>query len=115
VFAITDDTERERVRSQVAFYASTPSYRPVMECHGWGEAGQRLSHLAARGKWAEMPREITDEMLDAFAVTGAPRELSGKLLAKYAGLLDRVTLYAPLVWGENEERWRALVEDIHAK
>jgi probable F420-dependent oxidoreductase len=115
VFAITDDTEREMVRSQVAFYASTPSYRPVMDCHGWGEVGQRLSHLAARGKWAEMPHEISDEMLDAFAVAGTPSELPGKLLAKYGGLLDRMTLYTPFVCGENEERWQALVEGIHAQ
>jgi probable F420-dependent oxidoreductase len=115
VFAITDDTEREMVRFQVAFYASTPSYRPVMECHDWGEVGERLSRLAARKRWDEMPSEISDEMLDTFAVTGTPSELPGKLLAKYAGLLDRMTLYMPFVCGENEERWHALVEGIHAQ
>jgi probable F420-dependent oxidoreductase len=115
VFAITDNTEREMVRAQVAFYASTPSYRPVMECHGWGEVGQRLSHLAARGKWTEMPSEITDEMLDVFAVTGSPSELPRKLLAKYSGLLDRMALYAPFVFGEHEEHWKALVSGIHTQ
>jgi len=114
-FVITDDAERETVRSHVAFYASTPSYRGVMECHGWGEIGERLSFLAARGKWNEMPREISDEMLEAFALIGRPDELPGKLVAKYAGLLDRVGLYAPFVPGQNDELWRALIAAVHAQ
>src|SRR4030043_402075 len=37
------------VRAQIAFYASTPSYRPVMELHGWEDTASQLSSLAARG------------------------------------------------------------------
>jgi len=113
VFVVTDDTEHEMVRAQVSFYASTPSYRPVMEHHSWGEVGERLSRLASRGQWGEMPREISDEMLAEFAVTGTLSELPARLHAKYAGLLDRVTLYLPFVPGENDERWRTLVTGIH--
>jgi probable F420-dependent oxidoreductase len=114
-FIITNDAEREAVRSQVAFYASTPSYRGVMECHGWSEISERLSFLAARGKWNEMPREISDEMLEAFALIGKPNELPDKLIAKYAGLLDRVGLYAPFAPGQNDELWRALIAAVHAQ
>jgi probable F420-dependent oxidoreductase len=114
-FIITNDAERESVRSQVAFYASTPSYRGVSECHGWGEISERLSFLAARGKWNEMPSQISDEMLDAFALIGRPDELPGKLTAKYAGLLDRVGLYMPFVPGQREDLWRALITAVHAQ
>jgi probable F420-dependent oxidoreductase len=113
VFVVTDDAEREMVRTQVSFYASTPSYRPVLELHGWGEAGERLSHLASRKQWQDMPREISDEMLAEFAVVGTPSELPAKLHTKYAGLVDRVTLYLPFVPGENDGRWRALVAGMH--
>ena len=113
VFVVTDDAEREMVRTQVSFYASTPSYRPVLELHGWGEAGERLSHLASRKQWQDMPREISDEMLAEFAVVGTPSELPAKLHTKYAGLVDRVTLYLPFVPGENDERWKALVAGMH--
>jgi probable F420-dependent oxidoreductase len=102
IFVITNDAEREAVRAQVSFYASTPSYRAVLDCHGWGEIGERLSRLAARGRWDEMPHEIGDEMLDAFAVTATPAELPCKLVTRYAGLLDRVTLYRPFVQGKEE-------------
>ena len=114
VFVITTEAEREAVRSQVSFYASTPSYRAVLDCHGWGEIGERLARLAARGRWEEMPREISDELLDAFAVTATPDELPGKLVTQYSGLLDRVTLYKPFVPGQDESDWRALVNGIHA-
>lgn len=114
IFVITNDAEREAVRTQVSFYASTPSYRAVLDCHGWGETGERLSRLAARGHWDEMPREIGDEMLDAFAVTATQAELPGKLATRYAGLLDRVTLYRPFVPGQDETSWQALVHGLHA-
>jgi probable F420-dependent oxidoreductase len=113
VFVITNDGEREAVRAQLSFYASTPSYRPVLDCHGWRETGERLSQMAARGRWGEMPAEITDEMLDTFAVIAQPGELPDGLIAKYEGVLDRVALYAPFVPGENDARWHALVEAFH--
>ncbi len=62
-----------------------------------------------------MPHEITDEMLETFAVSASPRELPDKIMARYEGLLDRLSLYAPFVPGENEVFWRNLVEAIHAR
>jgi probable F420-dependent oxidoreductase len=120
VFVIPGETEAERaaacdlVRRQIAFYASTPSYAPVMELHGWGETRERLSRLAARGQWEDMPPLITDEMLDVFAVGGAWSELPGKIVARYAGLLDRVMYYLPFVPGEMDERWRETVAAFKA-
>ncbi len=67
-FAVTSPEEDLFVRSQIAFYASTPSYRAVMALHGWGEIAEKLSGLARAAKWGEMPGLVSDEMLDAFAV-----------------------------------------------
>ncbi len=95
------------VREQIAFYASTPPYRPVFELEGWGGAADELKTLAARGKWAAMPKLITDEMLDRFALRGAWAELPEKVQRKYDGLLDRVSYYFPVLPGQNEAAWRA--------
>jgi len=105
VFAITQPDEREAVRQQISFYASTPSYRPVMAHHGWTETAERLSALAARGEWAAMTSQISDEMLDTFAVSAPLSQLAAPLRERYAGLLDRVALYRPFEtdeagWGE---------------
>ena len=79
-------------RRRIAFYASTRTYFPVLECHGFTEIGQRLHQLSLEGKWEEMGRLVSDEMLDAFAVVGEYDEIADKLLARYRGLVDEVSL-----------------------
>ena len=115
IFVIpTDDAQQAEkfeaeARRQIAFYASTPPYRPVFELEGWGDVADQLKARAARGRWDEMPALITDDMLDRLALTGTWKELPQKILLKYSGLLDRVSYYFPLVPSENEEGWRATV------
>lgn len=118
VFVITGGSEeeiagqREAMRSQTAFYASTPTYRTVMEAHGWGEVGERLSNLAREKKWREMPACITDEMLSAFAVEAAPEEVGDALRERYEGIMDRLALYLPFVPGERDGFWRSVVSSV---
>ena len=120
VFVVAAETEeeaeaqREAVRSQLAFYASTPTYRTVLEAHGWQEVGERLGTLAREKKWREMPALVTDEMLAAFAVEAAPDELGPALKERYEGLIDRVALYLPFVPGERDGFWRTVVESMRA-
>ena len=113
VIPTDDDAEAARyeadARQQLAFYASTPSYRKVMELHGWGEIGEQLGALAVRRRWPEMPKLITVEMLEAFAVRGTWAELPHKLQQKYGGALDRVSYYLSYVPGQNEAGWRATI------
>jgi probable F420-dependent oxidoreductase len=115
VFVIpTDDPAQaaaaeHHARRQLAFYASTPTYRSVLALHGWAEASEQLGALAARRKWDDMPALITDDMLTVFAVRGRWAELPGLLQAKYNGLLGRVSYYLPFVPGQNEADWRATI------
>jgi len=44
-FAATGSEEENFARAQVAFYASTPSYRPVMDLHGWGDTAEKLAYF----------------------------------------------------------------------
>ena len=112
VFVISTPADRVFVRQQVSFYASTPSYRPVLALHGWQAAGEALSALAARGDWQAMPALVSDEMLDTFAVSAPLGDLAGALRARYAGLLDRLMLYRPYVPGEDDDGWRRLVNGL---
>ncbi len=111
VFAATNDFEREFCRQQVSFYASTPSYRPVLELHGWGATGEKLSALAARGEWAEMPGLVSDAMLSEFMTeANSPASLAAALKERYTPLADRLTLYLPFRPGERDAWWRELIE-----
>ena len=105
--------QRESVRSQLSFYASTPTYSTVLETHGWQEVGERLGVLAREKRWPEMPALINDEMLHAFAVQAAPDEVGPALEERYEGLIDRVALYLPFVPGERDQFWRTVVESVH--
>jgi probable F420-dependent oxidoreductase len=87
------EAARRAVKTQVAFYASTPNYRVVLECHGWGEVAGELTRKSIRGDWEGMASLISDEMLDAFAVVGRPDELPERLRRRYTGLLDRLAVY----------------------
>lgn len=111
-FVVTAPEDDLFVRSQIAFYASTPSYRAVMSLHGWEATAEQLSALAARGQWEAMPALITDEMLNAFAVVCAPEELPDRLLERYSGLADRLSLYQPFIPGVRDAFWRRLIEAI---
>src|SRR5690348_18117834 len=69
-FVVLGEDEKARskaeqaVRGQIAFYASTPAYRPVLELHGWGDLADQLNLLSRRQAWAEMAALISDEVLD---------------------------------------------------
>jgi probable F420-dependent oxidoreductase len=108
-FCITNSTEREFVRQQVAFYASTPSYRNVMAFHGWQAEAEQLSHLAARKQWQAMPALISDDMLAEFASESSPQELASALAERYTGLIDRLGLYSPFMPGERDHFWRSFL------
>ena len=111
-FVITGDEEREEIRQQISFYASTPTYRTVLEVHGWEEVGDQLGTLARDKQWREMPRLITDEMLSAFAVEATPDEVGPALKERYEGLIDRVALYIPFVPGEKDEFWQTVARSV---
>lgn len=86
---------REAVRKQIAFYASTPAYRPVLELYGEGERADRLRQLSVQGRWDDMTACVTDELLREFSVEAPPVQLQEALRARFSGILDRVSLYAP--------------------
>ena len=119
-FVVVGDTEQERsqnaeaVRQQIAFYASTRTYAPVLAAHGWESLSPELHQRSLDGDWKGMSRLIPDEMLDEVAVSGTYETIGQKLRDKYAGgLLDRISLYQPYDAQVDDARLAALVRDFH--
>ncbi|MFI6284600.1 TIGR03617 family F420-dependent LLM class oxidoreductase [Streptomyces sp. NPDC051018] len=79
------------VRERIAFYASTPAYRAVLDLHGWGELHESLHRLSTEGRWQEMGLLIEDDVLNTFAVTGEPAVAGRELRKRFDGLCTRVT------------------------
>ena len=105
---------REAMRSQVAFYASTPTYRAVMSLHGWEAQAEQLSALASRGAWGDMNTVVTDELLAEFVVEGTWDDIGDKLRARYDGLVDRLALYLPFTPDADDAKWARLARAIQA-
>jgi len=113
----TADTEEEleRVkaitRKHLAFYGSTPAYRPTLDCHGWGELHLELNRMSKQGRWDEMAGLIDDEILETIAVVGERAEIAGKLRERLAGIADGVSLTnnrAP-----DPTQWSDTVANLH--
>lgn len=104
------ETARGAMRSQVAFYASTPAYLPVLNVHGWGDIQRDLYNHSKRGAWAQMADAIDDEMLDTFTIVTTPDAVAGEVKARYGGLVDRMTVgwWRKGWWPPVEQALRAL-------
>ncbi len=84
----------DEVRMQIAFYGSTPTYKPVFESHGWEGLQEKLHGLMARGDFAAMGAAIDDEVLSEFAVLADDWDDAWRQIrARYDGILDRVGVY----------------------
>jgi probable F420-dependent oxidoreductase len=85
------------VKATIAFYGSTPAYRPVLELHGWGALGDELHALSIgrrEDKWTAMRDLVDDEVLTAFAVVAEPDDVAAGVRDRYEGLVDRFSVYA---------------------
>ncbi len=115
-FVVTGNTEEELeaakvgTRRQIAFYGSTPAYRPVLECHGWGELQTDLNRMSKEGKWEEMGTLIDDEILSTFAVVGEPETIGPELDRRYGDVISRLSFYAP--YAGNRDRWQRVLQDM---
>ena len=83
---------REAVRQQLAFYGTTPAYRPVLDLHGYGDLHPELKGLARQGRWDDMAGLVDDGLLGTIAVMGEPHEVAPAIRARLAGISDHVSL-----------------------
>jgi probable F420-dependent oxidoreductase len=86
---------RAAVRQQIAFYASTPAYRSVLELYGAGDLAGRLRAMSRAGEWDAMTDLIPDDLLREFSVEALAGSLAGALHERFDGVLDRIMIYAP--------------------
>jgi alkanesulfonate monooxygenase SsuD/methylene tetrahydromethanopterin reductase-like flavin-dependent oxidoreductase (luciferase family) len=104
---------REALRKQVSFYASTRSYHTVLKYHGWDDLGMKLHSLSVQGKWDELPQQITDDMLDEWAIVGTYDEFPAMLKARAAGAYNSVLLDLPRALRQDEDRVVDIVRQLH--
>ena len=92
IFVVTGARGEADARAQIAFYASTPSYRRVMAQHGWEDIAMQLAGMARAGQWDKMGAQIPDEMLQEIAIVAQPGAVMDRISERYGGLADRICL-----------------------
>jgi probable F420-dependent oxidoreductase len=106
------DKASQGTRQQIAFYGSTPAYKPVLELHGWGGLQDELNTMSKQGKWVEMADLVDDEILNTFAVVGEPEQIAPELHRRYGDVIERISFYAP--YKSDPERWKRVFADLKA-
>ena len=99
------------VREQIAFYGSTPAYRPVLELHGWGDLQPELNTLSKRGEWVQMGELINDDILNAFAVVAPLDKVATEVRNRFEGMIDRFSFYAP--YKVDPDMWKGVLAGFH--
>jgi probable F420-dependent oxidoreductase len=107
-----EELEAARIAGRwlVAFYASTPAYRPVLEAEGWEALQPELNGLSKSGRWDEMPGLIDDAMLGSLAAVGSPKEVASDIACRFEDQVDRVGFYTPYLI--SEETLGEMVEEM---
>lgn len=102
------DAAKVATKRQIAFYGSTPAYKPVLDSIGVGHLQSDLNSMSKQGRWEEMGHLISDDILKEFAVIGAPSTIAGQIKARYGDLIDRTSAaYASI---EKEDRQKIIKE-----
>ena len=120
-FIITGATEEEveskkaGVKGQISFYASTRSYESVMSTHGWEDTAARLYRMSVDNRWGEMPGQITDDMLETFAVIGTHDEIVHKLKQAHSDYATSISFDIPTRIGEEEEMLAGMIAELHSE
>jgi len=91
----SEDTDHSATRRLLAFYGSTPAYRPVLDVHGWGDLQPELNALSKQGRWDDMGRLIDDDVLHTIAACGSPADVAAHIRDRVEGMSDRICLYQP--------------------
>lgn len=100
---------REDVRYRIAFYASTRTYLPVLEHHGWQEINPQLRDLIAENRWDDLPTAVPDEVLDGFCIAGTYDTIVSQIDAHLGGLVDSISLGMPEAV---DDRYMAVMEGV---
>ena len=116
-FVVTGRDEKEEAaaaqatRQQIAFYGSTPAYKPVLDSVGAGELQPQLNAMSKQGRWVEMAELIDENLMRNFAVVAEPDDIATGIKDRYGDIVDRTSAaYAQL----DSDRRRRIVEALTA-
>ena len=103
--------QRAFARYRVAFYGSTPAYRPVMSLHGWDDLSEKLHAMTRAGEWSKMSKAIPDDVLDEFCVAATWDDLPAAIESRFGGLSDTVEI---MLDGTEPDQAKVILDKVRA-
>ncbi len=111
-----DEQEVQRnvrdARARIAFYASTPAYRPAFEIHGLGDLAAELAVLSKQQRWEQMPHHVSDDVLHTYVTVGTHDQIGRRLLERYGGVVSQVEFSIQARTEREREKLRELVQGL---
>jgi alkanesulfonate monooxygenase SsuD/methylene tetrahydromethanopterin reductase-like flavin-dependent oxidoreductase (luciferase family) len=101
----------ENMKSTIAFYGSTRSYRSSFEIDGWGDTAEQLHKLSVQQKWRDMAQLVTEEMVHAFAAVGTYRDIAATIKKRFAGV-SRLSFDMPVRSEQDRGTLKEIVQDL---
>lgn len=119
ICVIHDDVDQARreAANQIAFYSSVKSYDGMLANGGFEQQAATIRAAFAARDSDAMIAAVTDEMIDAMAVTGTASDVR-EGLRRYDGVLDHTIIYSPthLIAHERvEENLMSLIDMVAAE
>ena len=101
------------VKALIAFYGSTPAYRPLLELEGLVDLHLELVRLAKERRWDAMAGRIDADTLSRFAVRGTPAEVATEVERRYGRVASRINTYFP--YAASLDLQADLAKSLHAE
>jgi alkanesulfonate monooxygenase SsuD/methylene tetrahydromethanopterin reductase-like flavin-dependent oxidoreductase (luciferase family) len=101
-------------RARIAFYASTPGYAAAFEHVGLRDLAAEAKELSKRQQWEELPRLVSDEVVERFAVIGTYDEIGEKLLDRFGSVVTDIEFSIAVTGEEDRETLAELARTIQA-
>lgn len=95
------------IKSTIAFYGSTRSYRSSFILGGWERQQEELFRMSMDGKWREMAKVVNEEMVHAFAAVGTYDNIAAVIKKRFAGV-NRLGFDIPV----HNDRDRGVLKEI---
>lgn len=83
-------TRVEDARARIAFYLSTPAYRPAFAHHGFEAKADEAAVLSKAGKWEALPELVDDELLHTYVTVATWDGIGDALRERFADVVTRI-------------------------
>ncbi|MBS05454.1 MAG: LLM class F420-dependent oxidoreductase [Gammaproteobacteria bacterium] len=101
-------------RARIAFYASTPAYRPAFAHMGLGELADSCKALSRAQDWDALPERIDDDVLHTFVTIGSHAEIGEKLTERFGSVITDVEFSVAVNGEEDRATLQRLASEIQS-